>query len=138
MTGADREAALRLGKFLVVGGTGFVVNNAVLFTLYQVLRVPLLIASTLAVILAICNNFVWNDRWTFDQPRSRVSSVAGRLARFALVSLVSLVLTSLTLWALVTYAGLHIVVANSIAIGAGAVSNFIVHTRWTYREVSQL
>src|SRR4029453_14618946 len=101
MSGADRELVLRLGKFIVVGGTGFVVNNAILFTLYQLLRFPLVIASIAAVIVAIFNNFVWNDRWTFAEPRGAASSAARRLARFGLVSLGALVVTSITLWALV-------------------------------------
>jgi dolichol-phosphate mannosyltransferase len=138
MSGADRELVTRLGKFLVVGGTGFVVNNIVLFALYQLLRFPLAVASISAVIVAICNNFVWNDRWTFDQPRSPVSSLAPRLARFGLVSLASLVVTSVTLWALVTYFGTHYLVANMIAVGAGSGSNFLGNLRWTYRRAAQL
>jgi putative flippase GtrA len=35
MSAADREFVQRLGKFLVVGASGVVVNNAALFTLYQ-------------------------------------------------------------------------------------------------------
>jgi putative flippase GtrA len=34
MSGADRELASRLGKFLVVGSTGVVVNNAALYAFY--------------------------------------------------------------------------------------------------------
>jgi dolichol-phosphate mannosyltransferase len=135
MSGADRELVVRLGKFLVVGGTGFAVNSAILFTLYQLLRFPLVIASFVAVTVAICNNFLWNDRWTFDQHHSPDSPLTGRLARFGLVSLGSLVLSSLALWTLVTYAGVHYLLANLIAIGAGSASNFIVNSRWTYRQV---
>src|SRR5690348_13358942 len=78
MTGADREYVRRLGKFLVVGASGVVVNNAALFTLYQVLRLPLLGASTAAVVLSIVNNFFWNDRWTFEQDKGAFSSAMRR------------------------------------------------------------
>ena len=67
MSATDRELVSRLGKFLVVGGTGLVVSNAALYALYQVIRVPLVPASALAALLAIGNNFVLNDRWTFNQ-----------------------------------------------------------------------
>jgi putative flippase GtrA len=36
MSAVDRVLAARLGKFLVVGGTGVVLNNAALYVLYQV------------------------------------------------------------------------------------------------------
>jgi dolichol-phosphate mannosyltransferase len=132
MTGADWEFVRRLGKFLVVGASGVVVNNAALFTLYQVLRLPLVGASTAAVALSIVNNFIWNDRWTFEQHNGAFSSGMRRFARFGVASFGGLVLTTLTLWLLVNELGVHYLVANCIAAGAGAASNYLVNTRWTY------
>ena len=136
MSGADRELVLRLGKFLVVGSTGVVINNALLYTLYQSLRLPLILASILAVALSIINNFVWNDHWTFHGPHSLACSPLRRFIRFGLVSFVGLVLTTSTLWALVTYLQLHFLVANLIAIAAGTASNFLLNSRWTYGQSS--
>lgn len=134
MSGADRELASRLGKFLVVGSSGVVVNNAALYALYHVFRLPLVLASTLAVALAVGNNFVLNDRWTFrdagdaDAPR--------RLLRFSLVSLGGVVVTTLTLWALVTYLDVQYLVANLIGIGLSTASNFVAHLKWTWSRSS--
>jgi dolichol-phosphate mannosyltransferase len=130
MSGAHRELATRLGKFLVVGGTGIVVNNAALYAFYQVLRLPLVFASMFAVALAIGNNFVLNDRWTFNQPHDAASR--WRLVRFSLVSIAGLVLTTVTLWALVTYLGVHYLVANLVGIGLATGSNFIANVKWTW------
>jgi len=132
MTGADRESVRRLGKFLVVGASGVVVNNAALFTFYQLLRFPLVGASTAAVVLAIVNNFFWNDRWTFEQHPGAFSSAMRRFIRFGLASFGGLVLTTVTLWLLVTDLGLHFLVANLIAAGAGTASNYVLNSRWTY------
>jgi dolichol-phosphate mannosyltransferase len=123
-----------MGKFLVVGASGVVVNNAALFTLYQVLRWPLVVASVVAVGLAILNNFVWNDRWTFAQHHRPVSLATRRFIRFGLASGAGLLLTTVTLWLLVNALGLHSLVANLIAAGAGAASNYLVNARWTYRS----
>jgi dolichol-phosphate mannosyltransferase len=130
MSGADRELASRLGKFLVVGGTGLVVNNAALFTFYQLLRLPLVLASALAVALAIGNNFVLNDRWTFNQRRGAAS--VPRFLRFSLVSVGGLAVTTLTLWALVTYLGIHYLMANAIGVGLATTSNFVANLNWTW------
>ena len=132
MTGADREFVRRLGKFLVVGASGVVVNNAALFTLYQLLRVPLVGASTAAVALSIVNNFIWNDRWTFEQQHSAFSSAMRRFVRFGVASFGGLVLTTVMLWLLVNDLGFHYLVANLIAAGAGAATNYLVNARWTY------
>jgi dolichol-phosphate mannosyltransferase len=135
MSGADRELASRLGKFLVVGGTGVVINNAALYTLYQMLRLPLVVASALAVTLAIGNNFVWNDRWTFSTADHAASR--GRFLRFSLVSLGGLAITTLALWALVTFLDVQYLVANLIGIALGTGSNFVANTHWTWSGSSE-
>jgi dolichol-phosphate mannosyltransferase len=130
MSGADRELASRLGKFLVVGGTGVVLNNAALYAFYQLLRLPLITASALAVSLAISNNFVLNDRWTFQHPRDAAS--LSRFVRFCLVSLGGLLVTTSTLWALVTYLDVQYLLANLVGIALATASNFIVNLKWTW------
>ena len=130
MSGADRYLASRLGRFLVVGGTGVVLNNAALYAFYQMLRLPLVVASTLAVTLAIGNNFVLNDRWTFGQGRHADSF--RRFLRFSLVSLAGLAITTATLWALVTFLNVPFLVANVVGIGLSTGSNFVANLNWTW------
>jgi dolichol-phosphate mannosyltransferase len=120
--------ASRLGKFLVVGGTGVVLNNVALYAFYQLLRLPLVVASALAVTLAIANNYLLNDRWTF----SRKAGSLRRFVRFTLVSLVGLTITTATLWALVTLLGVHYLVANVVGIALGTGSNFFGNLNWTW------
>lgn len=122
--------ASRLGKFLVVGCIGLIVNNAALYAFYQLLRLPLILASTLATSLAIGNNFVLNDRWTFNGRRD--AALARAFIRFGLVSLGGLAITAFTLWALVTYLNLHYLVANLIGIGLSTGSNFAANSTWTW------
>jgi dolichol-phosphate mannosyltransferase len=132
MLTADRELVRRIGKFLVVGASGVVVNSAALFTFYQLFRFPLVIASAAAVVLSIVNNFLWNDRWTFAYPPSALNLALRRFVRFGMASSGGLVLTTLTLWVLVNYFHLDYLVANVLAVGAGTASNFVVHSLWTY------
>jgi dolichol-phosphate mannosyltransferase len=129
MSGADRYLASRLGRFLVVGGTGVVLNNAALYAFYQMLRLPLVVASALAVALAIGNNFILNDRWTFKGPHA--ASVR-RFLRFCLVSLASLTIATLTLYTLVTFLNVHYLLANLVGIALGTGSNFVGNLNWTW------
>jgi dolichol-phosphate mannosyltransferase len=119
-----------LAKFLVVGGTGVVLNSAALYALYQMLRLPLVEASTLAVALAIGNNYVLNDRWTFSQRRHQAS--LRRFLQFSLVSLGGLAITTLTLWALVAFLDVQYLVANLIGIGLATGSNYVANVNWTW------
>ena len=114
---------------MVVGCSGVVVNSVTLFVLYQFLGLPLVMASTLSVELAIANNFVWNDRWTFHAVQSPLS----RFVKFNLVSLAGLVLTTATAWLLVQQADVNYLLANLAGIALAAVCNFVVNFTWTWR-----
>jgi dolichol-phosphate mannosyltransferase len=116
---------------MLVGGTGVLVNNLALLILFKGVHLPLLVASVLVSELAIINNFYWNDRWTFKRTRISLS----RFARFNLVSLSGLLITTGTLWVLVSHLGLYYLVANLLGIGLAMVWNFAANSRWTWGGV---
>lgn len=120
----------RPGKFLLVGGTGVVVNSVALVCLHQFLAMPLVLASVLAVELSIANNFFWNDRWTFGRrwPTWR------RFLKFNLVSLGGLVITTTTLWALVTHLHKPYLLANLFGILLATSWNFVINVLWTWKR----
>ena len=120
----------RPGKFLLVGGTGAVVNSAALVCLHQLLSMSLVLASALAVELSIANNFFWNDRWTFGRrwPSWR------RFLKFNLVSLGGLVITTTTLWALVTDMHSPLLLANLLGILLATGWNFVINVLWTWKR----
>lgn len=118
----------RVSKFLVVGATGVLVNSLALLLLVQGTHLPLVVASALSAELAIVNNFYWNDRWTFGRTRPSVR----RFARFNLVSLAGLVITTATVWVLVSHLGLYYLAANLLAIVLATAWNFAVNSWWTW------
>jgi dolichol-phosphate mannosyltransferase len=123
-----QQFARRFVKFCLVGGTGVVVNTAVLFALTEWGRVGLAVASPLAVEVAIINNFYWNNSWTF-----RAQGVnAGRLVKFNLVSLVGMAITTGVLLFLVNTFSLHYLIANLFGIGVAMVWNFLLNFFWTW------
>ncbi len=124
---APRER-VRLSKFLLVGGTGLLVNSLALLLLVQWAQLPLVLASALSAELGIINNFYWNDRWTFR--RTQLSWL--RFARFNLVSLVGLFITTGTLWVLVGHLRLYYLAANLLGIGLAMAWNFVANSWWTW------
>ena len=118
----------RLSKFIMVGGTGVLVNSLALLILFQWARLPLPVASALSVELAIVNNFCWNDRWTFRRPQISLS----RFVRFNLVSLGGLIITTGTLWMLVRHVGLYFLIANLLGIALATAWNFTASSWWAW------
>lgn len=118
-------------KFLLVGGLGVVVNSLALFVLHQLMRLPLVVASLLAVELAIVNNFLWNDRWTFGRKKRSLR----RFFQFNLVSCGGLVITTGTLWVLATHLAAPYLLANLVGIGLATCWNFGINLLWTWGSV---
>lgn len=127
----NAAGAAKLIKFLLVGGLGVVVNSFALYVLHQLLRFPLVAASLLAVELAIVNNFLWNDRWTFGRKRPSLQ----RFFRFNLVSFGGLAITTGTLWVLATHLATPYLLANLAGIGLATCWNFGMSLLWTWGNV---
>ncbi len=106
------------------------VNSLALFVLRQFLRLPLVVASVLAVELAIASNFFWNDRWTFGR---KVPSLR-RFLKFNLTSLGGLVITTGTLWLLATHLRVPYLLANLVGIGLATCWNCRMSFLWTWRK----
>lgn len=127
--GQHQEVRLtRVSRFLLVGGSGVLVNSLALFLLSQQAHLPLLLASALSAELGIINNFYWNDRWTFRRPRPSWA----RFAQFNLVSLAGLLISTCTLGLLVHYLGMYYLVANLLGIALATAWNFVANSLWTW------
>jgi dolichol-phosphate mannosyltransferase len=69
------------GKFLVVGGTGFVIQWVIYNLFIKYTNLPLGVGSWIAAQPAIFSNFNFNNLWTFKEDRSK--SLAGYLVKMA-------------------------------------------------------
>jgi putative flippase GtrA len=121
----------RLLKFGAVGATGVIINTSALYVLSRWLGLPLLLASAIAVELAIVSNFFWNNRWTFS---CRSPSLV-RFAKFNAVSLMGLALNVTIVWGL-TRTGLYFLIANLVGIGVGVAVNYACSVVWVWRRVT--
>jgi putative flippase GtrA len=116
---------MRFVRFNGVGAIGFAVQLGVLAGLLRA-GMPYLPATAVAVEIAVLNNFLWHERWTWrDRPASGRARLL-RLGRFHLLNgLVSLGGSVLIVSALVGEAGLSPVLANVIAVlGCGILNYF--------------
>lgn len=121
---------IRWLKFCAVGGIGIGVQLAALAILLR-WRVHYLVATALAVEIALLHNYVWHKHWTWKGREKH----AGRLARFHLANGLVSILSNLA-WMRVLTGGLHIppMPANMAAIGATALLNFVLGDRWVFAD----
>ena len=120
-------------KFNAVGVIGIVVQLAALAVLKSVLHLHYLIATGLAVELAVLHNFAWHERWTWKD-RTGKRGVLRRLARFNLTTGAFSIFSNLVLMrVLVGVFHLPLLVANLLSIAATALANFAVSEVWVFR-----
>ncbi len=128
---------MRFVKFALVG----MGNTAIAFAVFNVLvrwpGLPALVASGLAWVAGFGNSFVWNRSWTFaDRGRLPFGRV---LSRFLASNLVALAADETVVAVLTRTYGhsLHGVSLNLVelpAIAAALCVNYVLSTRWVFRE----
>jgi putative flippase GtrA len=121
----------RAVKFNTVGAMGVAVQMTLLALLRGGLHIHYLVATALAVEIAVLHNFVWHERWTWHD-RSGPGAGA-RLVRFNLGNgLVSLIVNLGLMRLLVGQLRMQYLLANLLAIAAGAAANFAISHCWVF------
>lgn len=116
--------------FCIVGLSGVLVNMGILWTLTQFVGFHYLWASPIAIEIAILNNFIWNDLWTFRARRQNPLKI--RLAAFHLISIGGGAINWAILF-LLTQGGVFYLISNLIGIGVAFLWNYYANSRLTWR-----
>ena len=119
---------IQLGKFLLVGLSGYAVNLAVFTFSLKVLGVHHIAAATIAFAVAVSNNFWWNRHWTFA---ARDGHAGFQAARFFTVSVAGLVINLIALQWLID-SGMAELPAQAVAVAVAMPFNFIFNKLWTF------
>jgi putative flippase GtrA len=121
---------LQLVRFGLVGGVGFAVNLAVYSLFVHPVGVDYRVASVVAWLVAVINNFVLNRHWTFDARAGRAHFQA---LRFLVVSLVAEGCSLLLLTLFVEGVGIAKIPAQALAVAASMPLNFLGNKLWSFR-----
>jgi len=116
---SDRRRVLRRWlAFSSVGTLGFGVQFAALLVLAGRFEINYLIATALAVELAILHNFLWHQRWTWsDRGTLGARHLLDRLVRFnAGTALTSFGGNLSLMWVFVSLFDIHYAAANVVAV----------------------
>jgi putative flippase GtrA len=129
---------IRWIKFTVAGTAGFAVQIGTLAVLSQITALHYLVATAIAVELAIVCNFAWHERWTWrdrlaDSARDRWT----RLLRFNALTAVTSIAGSVALTAVfVESASLPPIAANIASVIALGLVNFLGANTLVFRAAT--
>ncbi|HEY1724620.1 MAG TPA: glycosyltransferase [Steroidobacteraceae bacterium] len=128
----------RFIRFAIVGLSGVVVDMGLLYLLSDpsTLHWGLTRSKLIAAEMAIINNFIWNDAWTFGDIASHQRGARHRLQRFAkfqLVCLAGLVINTVLLNLQFNLLGMNRYLANAVSIAAVTAWNFWLNFKLSWR-----
>lgn len=142
---------LRFVKFCIVGGSGVLVDMTVLYLLADPSRFgwSITLSKICAAEIAMINNFVWNEHWTFSVKSSpplvtvgvESSSVKSRqwlgvfsrLIVFNAICGIGIVLAVMLLHFFHTCLGWSLYLSNFLAIVLVTFWNFVVNSRYNWK-----
>jgi len=125
----------RFLKFCLVGGSGVIVNEGLLWLLTDKARLFFMLSSAIAIETSIITNFILNHRFTFADLKGKgVKSYLTRLGQFNLVSLIAVGINLGLLWLFKTEFGVHYLIANLIGIAVSMLWNFFANNLWTWKR----
>jgi putative flippase GtrA len=119
----------QLIRFGVVGASGYAVNLIAFTLAVHALGIPYQVASVLAFLVSVLNNFWWNRHWTFG---ARDGHAGFQAMRFFVVSVGAFAVSWVILTGLVELAGVRQVLAQAIALVAATPANFIGQKLWSF------
>ena len=124
-----RPELLRFLRFGLVGGSGVGVNMFVLWLLHDQFGFALSRSAVVAISLAIANNFLWNNYWTFGAS----GILRRRVLQFVAISLGGMAI-NLVVLNILFYFGVHYAPANLAGILVATAWNFYANSRWTWGD----
>ena len=129
----------RFIRFAVVGATGVGIDMAMLYLLSdpRALRLGLTRSKAIAAELAVINNFIWNDLWTFGDlvgKQREFGHKLRRLLKFNAICGLGLVFNIVILNVLFNFLHMNRYLANLIAIGTVTTWNFWLNLKLAWRD----
>ncbi|MDW7681444.1 MAG: GtrA family protein [bacterium] len=131
----SRARLIQFVKFGIVGGSGVFVNMGFLWLFTEVFGFYYIVSSVLAIFLAMINNFIWNNSWTWrgrGAPGTKAFLV--RFIKFCLVaSLAGYVGNLGVLWILTHFFDVYYLLSNLFGIAVATLLNYFLNDIWTFR-----
>ena len=124
----------RFIKFGIVGFSGVIINEGLLYFFTEIVGFYYLISSIIAIESSMINNFLLNDIWTFrDRKKSGKGPFFKRFIHWHFARGITLLINFLILWGLTTF-GLHYLISNIIGILVAMSLGYFWSLNWIWKN----
>ena len=105
IAGRTGRLSIQLFRYLVAGGTAFVIDFALLWFCTEKAGLNYLVSTLIGYTIGLLVSYLMSILWVFDQRRTR--NLFYELGGFTLIGLIGIGLTSLLMWLLTDQWGLY-------------------------------
>lgn len=118
----------RIVRYGLAGGLSMLAHLVVLLLMVEVARLGPVVSTTLGFLVSVAVSFLLQHHWVFRSP------VAWRATapRFVAVTLFGLLLNTSIMALGYRLAGVHYLVAQTVAFAAVPISNYLLNSAWTF------
>ncbi|MCX6006918.1 MAG: glycosyltransferase family 2 protein [Chloroflexi bacterium] len=122
----------RFIRFCIVGTTGIIINQGLLWVLTDKLGIYYLYSALISIEGSILSNFVFNDLWTFRDKRRISSPVFIRLLKYNLLCAVGSSFNYAILWFFTDILHFYYLLSNLFGIAAALAWNYTISLNWAW------
>ena len=119
----------RFLRFLLVGGTCYVLNFMLLFCLTELVGIHYLISVILSFVSINCAGYIFNRKYTFTDT---AYGFWHGLYKYNVIMLSSCAIVLGMMYCMVDYCGINYLAANIIITTGITFYNFFLHKKWTF------
>ena len=126
----------RFFRFAVVGFSGVFIDLGAFYLLHHFFKLQLTASSMLSTEIAIVNNFIWNDVWTFSDVLQHQTTNTERFQRFLkfnLICFLGLIINSLIVNFMFFKFDINEYIAKFVAIGCVTLWNFGLNMTFNWK-----
>lgn len=124
----------RFIRFCIVGATGVLVNQGLLWLLTDVSGLYYMYSALLSIEASIISNFIFNDRWTFRDKRSAAGPIFIRFLKYNLLCAAGSLLNYGILWFFTDILHFYYLISNLFGIAAAVIWNYIISLNWAWMK----
>jgi len=122
----------RFIKFCIVGTTGILVNQGLLWLLTDIFGIYYLYSALVSIEASILSNFVFNDSWTFRDKRKSAGPIYLRLLKYNLLCAAGALFNYVILWFFTDILHYYYLISNLAGIAAAVAWNYIISLNWAW------
>lgn len=123
----------RLVKFAIVGLSGVFITEGLLWLFTDFYGIYYVLSAVLSTEIAIINNFIWNEVWTFkDRAHGALSDSLSRFVKFNLSRILGMMISVALLMLLTEVFGIYYLISNLSAVIIVFIINYLFSSTYIW------